>query len=371
MKGEPAPAIRAPLGYTSVNEDWRTEADALAVRRGDAILCVTGSGARALDLLALDPGRVVAVDVNPAQTALLRLKVEALRALPFDSYARFLGLREAAPDERLAFLDSVLRVLPVEDALFWRSRRRAVAGGILWAGRWERTFRRVGSVSRLLRPRVTARLLASDGLDAQARLVRARWDTPLGRLLACLSLSRPVLRLLLRDPAFFPADSLPAGRYVHERMTAHLTRVLARESFLVGLVLTGRLPEADLPPHLTPEGAERIRRRLARLEAVTADVVELLGASPSPSRTPERFDAFSLSDVPSYLTQEAFERLLDGVVSRAAPGARFCVRLFLTRPTVPPRLAGRLVRDGALERRLAEDDHAFVYDFLAGRVAPA
>src|SRR3989337_2234761 len=40
------------LNYASVNEDWRTEAEALRPGPEDTVLCVTGSGDRPLDLLA-------------------------------------------------------------------------------------------------------------------------------------------------------------------------------------------------------------------------------------------------------------------------------------------------------------------------------
>lgn len=355
------------LGYSSVNEDWRTEAAALACGADSNVLCVTGSGARPLDLLALGAAHVAAVDVNPAQSALLLLKAAALRRLPFQEYARFLGLTPAPAGERLDVLSSLAPILPRDVADFWSSRRRAVETGVLWAGRWERYFRATGRAARLLRPQATRRLFSFENIAAQRLFVARTWDSAFERLLTRLALSRFAGRMLLQDPAFSAAHSLDGGRFVHERMTAHLGRVLAKESFMVSLVLRGRLPAADLPPHLTPSGVEAIRPRLDRLEILTGDVVDLLA---DPARV-ERFDAFSLSDVPSYLSQEAFERLLDGVARRASPGARFCIRLFLVHPSFPERFAVRLVRDPSLECRLAEEDHAFAYDFMAGRVAAA
>lgn len=100
---------------------------------------------------------------------------------------------------------------------------------------------------------------------------------------------------------------------------------------------------------------------------MTADVVDLLHCD----ERKEHFDAFSLSDVPSYLTADSLARLLEGVARRAAPGARFCIRLFLVRPPLPEPFPARFVRDAELERRLAEEDHAFAYDFVAGHVALA
>ncbi|MBK9088797.1 MAG: DUF3419 family protein [Holophagales bacterium] len=357
----------APFRYTSVNEDWRSEAAALSPGPHDDVVCVTGSGARPLDLLALGPRRVVAVDVDPAQSALLELKAAAIRGLDFERYARFLGLHRAPARERLAAFESLVPRLSSAATRLLGAHERDVARGLLYSGRWERYFRAAGRVSGLLRPGLVSRLFSFGELAAQRRFAAERWDTPFGRLLTAAALSPSVTRLLLRDPAFTAGHDVPAGRFVSDRMAAHLGRVLARESFMASLVLRGVLPEADLPPHLTPEGFATIREHLDRLEIVTEDVVELLHGV----EKPERFDAFSLSDVPSYLTADSLARLLEGVARRAAPGARFCIRLFLVRPPLPEPLPARLVRNADLERRLAEEDHAFAYDFVAGHVAPA
>ncbi len=358
---------RALFSYTSVNEDWRTEATALAPGPRDAILCVTGSGARPLDLLALSPRRVVAVDRSPAQSALLEVKAAAMRALPFESYARFLGLHPAPARERFAVFEALLPGLEPSTARLLGTRRRDIERGLLYSGRWERYFRSVGRLSRLLRPGLVPRLFSFDDLAAQRRFVSRRWDTPFGRLLTAAALSPPATRILLRDPAFSTERAARGGRFVSERMTAHLGRVLARESFMASLVLRGELPGTDLPPHLTPEGFATIRRNLDRLWIVTGDVAGHLRRDTETGP----FDAFSLSDVPSYLSAGSLARLLDAVVRHSAPRARFCLRLFLVRPPLPEPFPARLVRDPILERRLAEEDHAFAYDFVAGHVAPA
>jgi S-adenosylmethionine-diacylglycerol 3-amino-3-carboxypropyl transferase len=235
---------------------------------------------------------------------------------------------------------------------------------LLYQGRWERFFRLGSWAARLVRSRKVRALFAFDDIEAQRRFVRQRWETPFWRWLYDVFLSRFVLERFLGDPAFFLHVGVPPGRFVRERMTASLERVLARENFMVSLTLRGRLAPLDLPPRLTPEGAGRIRERLGRLTIATGDVVDHLETV-----APGTYSRLSLSDVPSYLSQQGFERLLAGVARASAPGARFCIRLFLSRPQFPDRFARVLVREPALEQHLAEEDHAFAYDFIVGRVA--
>jgi len=355
--------FESTLNYSSVNEDWRTEARALQIGPSDTVLAITGGG-RPLDLLALGPARMIGIDSVPAQSALLELQAEALRRLPFEQYAAFLGLTGSSRRERHDALERLLPFLTAPARAFWGARRALVARGVLYQGRWERFFRLGAHVARLVRPRLIRALFAFDDLQAQRRFVRQRWETPFWRWLYDVFLSRVVLERVLGDPAFFRHAVVPVGRFVRERMAASLQRVLARENFMVSLTLQGHLAALDLPPRLTQEGAARIRERLDRLEIATGDVVEHLERV-----APGTYTRFSLSDVPSYLSQEGFERLLFAVVRAAAPGARFCIRLFLSRPRFPEGLGPTLVRERELERRLAEEDHAFAYDFIVGRVS--
>ena len=54
----------------------------LKICQDDTVLTLTSGGCNALNLLLHGAGRVVAVDCNPAQSALLELKTVAIRLAP-------------------------------------------------------------------------------------------------------------------------------------------------------------------------------------------------------------------------------------------------------------------------------------------------
>jgi S-adenosylmethionine-diacylglycerol 3-amino-3-carboxypropyl transferase len=353
------------LNYSAVNEDWRTEASALRIEAGDVVLCVTGSGDRPLDLLALDPppARVLAVDLGPAQSHLLALKVAALCRLDYDAYAAFLGLRSAPAPDRLRTLRALATDLTAEARRYWEEHARSVAEGVLYAGRFERFYGQVSRLARLLRPRAVRTLFELGDLEAQRAFVREVWDAPWWRRAFELCCHPALLRFAFGDPGFYQHADVALGPYAWKRIRAGLQTHLARESFMMGLLFLGRLPPGDLPPYLTRDGVQTILARLDRLDVATADVIALMRDGP-----PGRFTRFSLSDVPSYLSVADFERLLDAVLHAAAPGARVCIRQFLTRRRLPDRLAVRLAREPELEARLAREDRSIVYDFIVAQV---
>ena len=83
------------ISYSSCNEDSRSELKALHLGAGKRVFCITAGGGRVLNLLHDRPQEIVAVDVNPTQNHLLELKIAAMRALDYEPYLAFLGVRPA------------------------------------------------------------------------------------------------------------------------------------------------------------------------------------------------------------------------------------------------------------------------------------
>jgi S-adenosylmethionine-diacylglycerol 3-amino-3-carboxypropyl transferase len=153
------------------------------------------------------------------------------------------------------------------------------------------------------------------------------------------------------------------GKYIFEGMKQYLENYLARESFMLSLMFRGRLDEYDLPPYLDRDCLQKIIKRMDKVEIRTENILEFMETVEENS-----FTKFSLSDVPSFLDQEMFERLLDGIVRSGAPGARFCIRQFLTDHVIPDRFETTVVREPKLEERLSKRDRSFAYRFIVGRV---
>jgi S-adenosylmethionine-diacylglycerol 3-amino-3-carboxypropyl transferase len=350
------------LNYSSVNEDWRTEWEALRLSSEDRVLCVTGSGDRPLDLLVAAPVQVVAIDCVPAQNHLLQLKMAALAALEYHEYVAFLGLTAASPEWRARTFEQQLELgAPTES--FWRHRVEALRRGVLYQGRWERHYRRVAAFARLVRGKDLDTLFGFEDLDEQRRFIDAHWDTAAWRLAWRAVCSPLTARFLLGDPAFYAYVQVDPARYLYDRMREALHRFLARDSFMVALALRGHLLASDLPPYLTPEGHAVLRERLHLVKIVDAELIDYLRAPNTPS-----FTRFSLSDVPSYLAPRAFEALVHDVIRCAEPRARVVIRQFLTRYDLPPGVADRFVREPELERRCAIEDRSFAYEFIIGMV---
>ena len=349
------------LNFTSANEDGRSELAALSGVTG-RVLCLTGSGARPLDLLLGPAAEVVALDLNPAQNALLRLKMAGFAQLNHLEMLEFMGVTPCT--DRLAHYQKLRSALAPDDAAFWDARVRILRRGVIYAGLWERVLRFGAFGTRLIRGRHLRDLMAAPDTPTQAAIWQAQFDDRIWRGAIRLLARRWIWTKVIGEPG---GAYLPPPDVVEARLAGAFTRASARflfrESDFASLILTGRigLPDA-LPLHLRPEYFDHIRTGLHRITPQLGGLGDLKAAGAG------RFDGFSLSDFGSYCDADRYAGMWRAVLAVATPGAAFCERIFMNELPLPDP---RIRPDAALSERLTRDDRAIIYLLRAGRIGAA
>jgi S-adenosylmethionine-diacylglycerol 3-amino-3-carboxypropyl transferase len=367
----PAPPIawsKKSILFSACQEDTRSELAAFGSIEGKRVFCVTAGGGRVLNLLYDRPRAITAIDLNPAQNALLELKMAAIRELDHGKYLEFLGVRPT--DDRLATYRRRLSALlsPGARAFFDRNRK-AVEGGILFQGNMEKYLRIGAKVLKLGHPFGLRNLLDARNLDEQ-RVAMARWETPFWKRIAHIVGNKRVIATLSGDPGFYRnlPEEPPLHEVLYNRVHRHLKHNVLRENTFLQLVLYGRyVYEEYLPPYLHADSFERIKSALATVEmdirtAMVTDVLESQKGS---------YDAFSISDICSYLDPGPHHRLFQAVIDAARPGARLCSRSNIFHRALSPEHEARIERDPELEARLSLHDHATVHEFVVGTIRSA
>lgn len=350
------------LSYSFGNEDWRTEERALQLKSGDHVLCITASGDRPLNLLHQECKKIVCIDANPIQNYLLQLKISAMKCLNYRDYLAFLGAIPGAG--RLQTLQKLLPEMDKEAAQFWSEHKKMIEKGVLYQGAVERLTKILATCANIVRGKKIKRLFAMDDLGKQRQFIDQEWDSRLWRKIFEYALKPFFTRFIIEDPGLINVgSSINPGIYLYERINASLRRDLAKKNLLLSLLLKGEVSKEAFSPYLTEGGTKVIRPRLNRLETRTTDVVEYLESLSGPT-----FDAFSVSDVISYMNENNFVRLLRAIVKTAKPGARFCLRQFLSSHQIPDDLQPFFVRDHAIEKELEDNDNCFVYRFWVGAI---
>jgi S-adenosylmethionine-diacylglycerol 3-amino-3-carboxypropyl transferase len=355
------------ISYSACNEDTNCELAALQLGPGKRVLCITAGGGRALSLLSAGPLEIVSVDVNPTQNHLLELKIAAMRTLDHEPYLKFLGVRPTR--DRLATYKTVRDQLSPGARAYFDAHPKVIKLGALYQGSLERFLVHVSRAIHMVRPFWIRKLFACATIEEQRRYL-AGWNTRLWRLVVETICRRSVLELFSRDPGFwrFVPPEVPLHRRIFEMVHGYLCNHVARENHLLQLVFFARYTyEPAMPIYLLPEPYARIRQNLAtsRITPTTAPITQVLSGNAGKS-----FDAYSIADVSSYLSEEDFGALMHELMRTARPGARLCSRgIFVHRP-LPREYVSRVHREPELEKRLAFDDMAMVHEFLVGTFVP-
>ena len=165
------------------------------------MLSIVSAGEMPLSLLSMGVARVVAVDIDPAQLHLARLKLAAVCALGRCDAIRFLGYRTASPDQRQDWFDAVLDHLPAGSRAFWRAHRSEAGSGVIWAGRFEQYLSRITRYAiPLLGRRRIAGIFECRTLAGQEAYFDSRLDMRAIRLLLRAAFSRKVYAGRGMDP---------------------------------------------------------------------------------------------------------------------------------------------------------------------------
>ena len=346
------------IRYAQCWEDADVLLEALDVQPGEVCLSICSGGDNTLSLLTRRPGRLIAVDLAPAQTACLELKAAAYRELDHPELLELVGAR-ASPRRRQLYA-RVRGALSGPARTILDGRIDDIERGIISRGRFERYFRLFRErLLPLIHPvrRVDALFVPRSAPDRR-RFYRDEWDNRRWRLLFRMFFSRLVMGRLGRDPAFFRYVEGRVADRILARTERALTELEPAENPYLQWITLGRFATA-LPHWLRPENFEAIRANLDRMEIRVAPVEAVLGEAGDGT-----IDRFNLSDVFEYISSAASDRVFEDIARAGRPGGRVVYWNMLAPRRSPAHLALRLRPMTELSERLHRAAKTFFYSAL-------
>ncbi|RSK35401.1 DUF3419 family protein [Hymenobacter metallilatus] len=343
------------LRYSLVWEDSRTLYGALTLQPTDHVLVVTSAGCNALNALLKCPRQVTAIDLNPVQNQLLRLKMHVIAFHEHSVLRGLLGL--AGPAAVTDAWQVVGPTLPDAQRVFWAAFFAENPAGILLAGRLERY---VTGFLPTLAPALQAKLrqLAEfDDVAEQAAYFAAELETTefAARFTAyfdAANLSRG------RDPRLFRHAAESGGAAFYERLRAAVRTELVRDNFFFRFFFFGpeHLPYAILPPCYQRRHYELLRRQLPKLRLLEGEAVDFL-------RSPAGQDVTkaSLSNIFEYTSAAEFQGTVQALFADGRALRVVYWNLLLDQGTASPGCATLLPVAEAASARLSRQDACFYF----------
>jgi S-adenosylmethionine:diacylglycerol 3-amino-3-carboxypropyl transferase len=341
--------------FALVREDSTIERALVARTEARRVVVVASGGCTALSLLSDTVEQVIAVDVSPAQAALVALRAAAIAALDRDAYLRFCGARP--DDARSATWASLRAGVPDDARAYWDAAPEAIAAGVDGCGVTEAFYRFVaGSLRRSDWPDGVWRALLSAGsMDEQRELLATHFAGGRFRVALEMLLSRSMHELFYPPSIFAHVAEHDFARVFARRFGERVMAEPMRGNYFLSQLIFGEYlldVPGGAPPYLTQKGYAEARRNLHKLRLVTGALQEVLDPS-------MRADALFLSNVLDWASEEQTARIGDGVRRAARPGAVVVVRHMLGRSGLPASFGARF--DAAASAEALRAERALLY----------
>lgn len=355
------------LVFTHNWEDPESDHAALKIKSNDAVVAITSGGCNVLGFLLLDPGVIYSIDINPAQSYLLELKMAAIKCLSFDEFIGFAGLKPH--DDRLALFQNIKMHLSEEAISFWNSKQKILAKGFIMQGKYERFIQIAGKFINLLQGKKRVQgLLMGKSKKEQENYFDKVWDTRRFHYLFKILFNKRMLakRGLVADYFHFDDGSKSFAESFYNRSKKAFRNIPVKGNYFLSLYLLGKYRNGDeVPAYLKRENFEIIKSRIGRIKISTSEAQGWIDSMPDKS-----IDCFALSNICELMSDRDTNRLFTGVFRTSRSNGRVIFRNLMIPREVPDALKDQVIKDEVLSRYIYDNDRSFVYGKVAAYNIP-
>jgi S-adenosylmethionine-diacylglycerol 3-amino-3-carboxypropyl transferase len=344
------------LVYNTCWEDPAVDRQALALNADDTMLVITSAGCNVLDYALAGVKCIHAVDANPRQTALLELKLAAIRRLDFEDFFQLFG-QGYHPRAHALYSFALRRELSAFARQWWDRR-------IVWFTRQDSSFYYhglAGAVARgfrhflRLRPRLAAEVRAlfeAESIEEQHAIYDQRIEPQMWGALMNWLLSRQITMSLLGVPN--PQRKLVQSQhedgvagFIRESIEYVMRELPLRGNYFWRVYVYGQYTPECCPEYLKPHNFTALKQGMVDcINPNTCTVTEFL------QLTHEKLTKLVLLDHMDWMSSYYPEALVEewnALMTCAAENARVIFRSAHVNPSYLRTMrigpARRLLRD--------------------------
>mmetsp|Transcript_15720 Transcript_15720/g.51573 ORF Transcript_15720/g.51573 Transcript_15720/m.51573 type:complete len:706 (-) Transcript_15720:126-2243(-) len=290
-KRETPPLFPPTFLYSLSWEDPRADEPVLKTGKGDVVLTLTSGACNALDLMLQGADATYSVDMNPAQSYLLELKMEAIRRLPYEDvwqlfgegkhpdiqkvFHRYLGpfLTERCQDfwgKRLHYFQDGLYYFGSMGLVIWAS---AVFVRIMGMGAWLKSFTEAKTIEE------QRKAWFSCWVVRLLMMLPSSFNTLLGAITMNNGVMWGCLGVPPRQASLIRKDGRTVGEYAATVFNGVSTdSLLVSENYFYLCCLTGKFTRQCCPQFLKEDQFKRLQESdmLDRLHNVTGSFLDEL-----------------------------------------------------------------------------------------------
>ncbi|MGB0177127.1 MAG: DUF3419 family protein [Owenweeksia sp.] len=309
------------LRYSNCWEDADLLLRSLNPEKKAVVLSIGSAGDNSFSLLSSGAEKVVCLDINTTQLALIRLKKAAFRTLEYEEFLQFLGFVSGGP---VKHWEKVKKALDAEDRQFWEQRITWLKVGIIHQGKFEKFLQ---IFSRRVLPMIHSRKYIRGLFDPKSGTLQEQfyyhcWNNLRWRFFTRIFFSRSLLGAA-RDPQFLKQVEGSVGKQIKRRIDRHLSNSACQHNGFLHYMLKGTF-EDNLPHYARSENFESIRNNLDALQTMEGSLEDL--------ESRPVYTHANLSNIFEYQNKTTFKENIEKLQQVLLPGARLAYwNLLVTR----------------------------------------
>lgn len=303
--------------YSMVWEDPILLNAALEVHSADHVLSIGSAGCNALHLLLSNPQSVTALDLSPAQCALINLKKVAISKLDHTDFTNLIGFGE----NRVAWsiYMSLRSELSESDRFFFDQRASQFEKGLSFQGRLEQYFAffRENILKQIWKPDFMKALLRATTLEEQTALLKEHGNMDLLQKAVALHFGREGLTKGRSETQMKYVTRENIGEKLFAQFSQTLATNLITENHFLHLFLVGKPAADDFRPAIyQAANFSHLQSQIDKLQVVNSDLESFL------QNSPQDFSKMNLSDIFEYLSPDHTAQLFKKLADKMPAGGR-------------------------------------------------
>lgn len=343
------------IAYSGLWEDHIVLENALNIQPEDNIISITSAGCNVLSMLLKNPNSITAIDLNPAQTALFKLKIAGIKYLEHDSYLKLLG--HIPSQIAWEIYQELEPCLDGDTQDYFNQRRQYFGSGLCHCGKLETYFQNFASKinNKTIKKSDLLSLLNLETIEQQREQLTKLFTPEFEEVF-----------LAYFDQSNQSQHGRDIEKYKHvksenisssllNKFKACANELLFKDNFYTQYFLTGNYIDINHSyPYLQKENFEKLKELIHKIKIVTDEVEKHMSKCPKGTYTKA-----NLSDIFEYMSKNDSDLLMQQIASQMNPGSRIAYwNLYVDRNS---EVVNKLKRMDQLSQNLKTIDRVWFY----------
>ena len=311
-------------------------------------------GENALSILAKNPKKVYAIDLNINQIMCTEFKIVCYKYLEYDECMQIIGVFET--NNRIELYNKIKDYLSDSTKSYFDNNLQVIEKGIINTGKFENYFHifRKKILPLVHKKKVRDELLEYKTEKERIEFYEKKWDNLRWELLFRIFFSKTVMGKLGRDKAFFRYVKVNVAEHILERTKYAFTKLDTSKNSYLHYIFNGKYKKA-MPFAYRKENFDKIKQNIDKIVVLSESIETFIDRDDV-----EYITKYNLSDIFEYMSDEQMCKIVNKMLTKSKTGAKIAYWNMLADKRVSKYFENIEYKED-MSKALFKEDKAFFY----------